>query len=91
VEAAGENGAVVVHVRQNGETVDIEVADSGVALTGEQQQRIFEVFYTTKAHGTGLGLAVSRQLVVEMGGDLHYQSDPEAKAFVISLQAGRGA
>lgn len=91
VEAAGEDGAVVVHVRQNREKVDIEVVDSGVALTAEQQQRIFEAFYTTKANGTGLGLAVSRQLVVEMGGDLRYRPGPEAKAFVISLQAGRSA
>jgi signal transduction histidine kinase len=91
VEAAGENGEVVMHVRRNGEKVDIEVVDSGAALTNEQQQRIFEAFYTTKANGTGLGLAVSRQLVVEMGGDLRYQREPEAKAFVISLQAGRNA
>jgi signal transduction histidine kinase len=91
VEAAGEDGAVIVHVRRNGETVDIEVTDSGAALTSEQQQRIFEAFYTTKANGTGLGLAVSRQLVMEMGGDLRYQTRPGAKAFVISLQAGRSA
>jgi signal transduction histidine kinase len=91
VEAAGKDGDVVVHVRQNGEKVDVEVADSGDALTTEQQQRIFEAFYTTKANGTGLGLAVSRQLVVEMGGDLRYQTEPEPKSFVISLQAGHSA
>ncbi len=89
VEAAGEEGYVGVQVRQNHEKVDIEVADSGIGLTAEQQQRIFEAFYTTKPNGTGLGLAVSRQLVMEMGGDLRYQT--EAKAFVISLQARRGA
>lgn len=91
VEAAGENGSVVVHARHNGEKVDIEVSDSGTVLTAEQEQRIFEAFYTTKANGTGLGLAVSRQLVVEMGGDLRYQTEGVAKAFVISLQAGRSA
>jgi signal transduction histidine kinase len=91
VEAAGEGGSVVVQARHKGEKVDIAVTDSGAALTAEQEQRLFEAFYTTKANGTGLGLAVSRQLVVEMGGDLRYQPGPEAKAFVISLQAGRGA
>jgi len=87
VEAAGENGEVVVKARRDGERVEIEVQDSGPGLTGEQQQHIFEAFYTTKPGGTGLGLAVSRQLVLEMEGDLRYQQEPGRKAFVISLRA----
>jgi signal transduction histidine kinase len=87
VEAAGDNGDVVVRLRQSGENVEIEVQDSGPGLTLEQQQHIFEAFYTTKADGTGLGLAVSRQLVLEMGGDLRYQPEAGRKAFVISLLA----
>jgi signal transduction histidine kinase len=87
VEAAGDNGDVVVRLLQNGENVEIEIQDSGPGLTLEQQQHIFEAFYTTKANGTGLGLAVSRQLVLEMGGDLRYQSEAGRKAFVISLLA----
>jgi signal transduction histidine kinase len=87
VEAAGDNGDVVVRLLQNGENVEIEIQDSGPGLTLEQQQHIFEAFYTTKANGTGLGLAVSRQLVLEMGGDLRYQSEGGRKAFVISLLA----
>jgi len=87
VEAAGDNGDVVVRLRQSGENVEIEVQDSGPGLTLEQQQHIFEAFYTTKPNGTGLGLAVSRQLVLEMGGDLRYQSEAGRKAFVISLLA----
>jgi signal transduction histidine kinase len=91
LEAAGDNGEVVVRVRQRGEDVEIEVQDSGPGLTLEQQQHIFEAFYTTKPNGTGLGLAVSRQLVVEMGGDLQYRPAAGKKAFVILLRAGRHA
>jgi signal transduction histidine kinase len=87
VEAAGDNGDVVVRLRQSGENVEIEVQDTGPGLTLEQQEHIFEAFYTTKADGTGLGLAVSRQLVLEMGGDLRYQPEAGRKAFVISLRA----
>lgn len=87
VEAAGDNGDVVVRLRKSGENVEIEVKDSGPGLTWEQQQHIFEAFYTTKPNGTGLGLAVSRQLVLEMGGDLRYQPEAGRKAFVISLRA----
>jgi signal transduction histidine kinase len=91
VEAAGADGEVIVKARQDGERVEIEIGDSGAELTPEQQRHIFEAFYTTKANGTGLGLAVSRQMVTEMGGDLRYQPGRGKKAFVISLEAGLGA
>jgi signal transduction histidine kinase len=87
VEAAGENGEVIASLRRNHENVEIEIQDSGPELTAEQQQHMFEAFYTTKPNGTGLGLAVSRQLILEMGGDLRYEAEPGKKAFVISLQA----
>lgn len=88
VEAAGENGEVIAGLRRNHESVEIEIRDSGPELTADQQQHLFEAFYTTKPSGTGLGLAVSRQLILEMGGDLRYEAGPGKKAFVISLKAG---
>ncbi len=91
VEAAGENGEVIASLRRNHENVEIEIQDSGPELTAEQQQHMFEAFYTTKPNGTGLGLAVSRQLILEMGGDLRYEAEPGKKAFVISLQVVRRA
>lgn len=87
LEASGGIGEIVVSLRQIGENVEIEVQDSGPGLTTEQQQHIFEAFYTTKPNGTGLGLAVSRELVLEMGGDLRYEQEGGRKAFVISLRA----
>jgi signal transduction histidine kinase len=86
VEASGENGEVVASLRRNHENVEIEIRDSGPELTAEQQQHMFEAFYTTKLNGTGLGLAVSRQLILEMGGDLRYEAGTGKKAFVISLR-----
>ncbi len=91
VEAAGDNGEVVVRLREFGERLEIEVQDSGPGLTPEQEQHIFEAFYTTKSNGTGLGLAVSRQLVLEMGGELSYRPELGRKAFVISLRAVESA
>jgi signal transduction histidine kinase len=38
--------------------------------------RLFQPFFTTKPHGTGLGLFVSRQAVEEMGGRLVYRTEP---------------
>ncbi len=41
----------------------IAIRDNGPGLNAEQQQRIFEEFYTTKTHGTGLGMAIAKRLV----------------------------
>src|SRR5262249_12337375 len=43
--------------------VRIAVRDNGPGLNPEQQQRIFEPFYTTKTKGTGLGMAIAKRIV----------------------------
>lgn len=48
----------------------ISVRDSGVGIPAEQADRIFEAFFTTKPHGTGMGLAISRTIIESHGGRL---------------------
>jgi signal transduction histidine kinase len=48
----------------------ISVRDSGVGLPGNDAERIFEAFFTTKPHGTGMGLCISRRVIESHGGRL---------------------
>jgi signal transduction histidine kinase len=54
---------------QEGELL-IAVRDTGVGLPSENPEQIFESFVTTKAHGTGMGLAITRSIVEAHGGRL---------------------
>ncbi|MCS6939797.1 MAG: PAS domain S-box protein [Roseiflexus sp.] len=66
--------------------VQIIVEDTGPGITPDLQERIFDPFFTTKPHGSGLGLAVSRQIVEQYGGRLRVQSIPgSGAAFIVTL------
>jgi signal transduction histidine kinase len=66
----GSSGEIVVTTRAHRGGVRVDIADSGPGIRPEIRQRIFEPFFTTKdvGKGTGLGLAVCRQIVVENHG-----------------------
>jgi signal transduction histidine kinase len=59
-----------------GRAVCIAVVDSGVGMDADARLRLFEPFYTTKPDGTGLGLAVARQIVTRAGGTIEVDSTP---------------
>lgn len=54
--------------------LEIVVQDTGVGIASDQLKHIFQPFYTTKAHGIGLGLAITRRLVEDHGGYLRIES-----------------
>lgn len=85
VEASPQNGTVRVSASRDNGAARIEVRDDGPGLGSEQQEHLFEPFYTTKPAGTGLGLAVSRELMRSQGGDLSYQSGEPGACFVVEL------
>jgi two-component system sensor histidine kinase DctS len=74
-------GERVVRVRTSAEagTVTLAIADTGVGLP-ERPERVFEPFYTTKAEGLGMGLAISRSIVTAHGGRLWAEANPDGGA-----------
>jgi len=64
-------GTVTVRTRagSHGEVV-VEVADDGPGIPAEARDRIFEVFYSSRGGGTGLGLPIARQIVERHGGTI---------------------
>ena len=63
--------AVAITVERDGECmIKVGVSDSGHGLPAENPDQIFDAFYTTKANGLGMGLSISRSIIVAHGGRL---------------------
>jgi signal transduction histidine kinase len=68
---------VTTRYDRSAEQLILEVADNGPGVPPEDRERIFKAFESTKgSHGTGLGLAVSKKILLEHGGDLTVQPGP---------------
>lgn len=88
IESSPAGGTVHVGAFDRNGKVEVEVRDEGPGLHAEQQERLFEPFYTTKPSGTGLGLAVSRELIRSQGGDLRLRASSAGACFVVELPKG---
>ena len=77
-DAMPSGGMLEVRSSCSNGSVEIEVADSGLGISGENLTRIFDPFFTTKAaaRGTGLGLSVSYGIIKEHGGKVEVRSTP---------------
>lgn len=65
-----QNPYISIILLQTGNTVKIEITNNGPAIPPEIKEQIFIPFYTTKEHGSGIGLSLSKQIILQMGGDL---------------------
>ena len=76
IRNAGEAGAhrVVVGVRVEGSELIVTVGDDAQGMDEATAARVFEPFFSTKARGTGLGLAVTRQEIEDLGGSVRVTS-----------------
>lgn len=59
--------------------VQVDVTDNGPGIPEDKQINLFKPFFTTKSQGTGLGLVLSRNLTLKMGGNLEYVTNPQHK------------
>jgi two-component system sensor histidine kinase HydH len=77
-----------VELGRRGKRWEIEVLDRGSGIPPELAGRVFEPFFTTKEKGSGIGLALSRRIVEEVGGSLTYRGrQGGGSIFTVSLPA----
>jgi signal transduction histidine kinase len=89
-------GRVELRTRADGDKVLIAVADTGPGIPPEHRERVFDLLFTTRQEGTGVGLALVKQVVEMHGGDALIASDPggetvvtmELPSMVLALESG---
>jgi signal transduction histidine kinase len=98
IQAMKEGGSISIATRSisrngsepSGEFVQVEIRDTGIGIPEESLQHIFDPFFTSKDEGSGLGLAVTHQIVQEHGGFITVESTlGRGTAFFVHVPVGK--
>jgi len=84
-EATGLGGTFRISTAIDGRWVELRIEDDGPGLSADSADRIFTPFFTTKADGTGLGLAYARKVIKGMGGIIELKNRKDARGAVLGI------
>ena len=86
IDATDDQGRIHLEAQVEDGWLVLSVEDDGRGISLADRCRLFQPFFTTKPHGTGLGLFVSRQILEEFSGTLAYRSEPgQGSTFIVRL------
>jgi signal transduction histidine kinase len=86
IDATDDQGRIHVAASIERDVIVLTVEDDGRGISVADRCRLFQPFFTTKAHGTGLGLYVSRQILEDFAGALSFRSEPgRGSTFLVRL------
>ncbi len=88
MEAIEDGGNISIQSKLSGNNVEITIADDGPGMPKKLQKKIFAPFFTTKRHGTGLGLSVSKRIVEDHPGSSFTLSSQEGKGTIVKITLG---
>ena len=73
-DAVKENGVVSIGYYKQKKDLVIEISDNGIGISPEHQKKIFDLYYTTKKDGNGLGLSITQKIISQHKGSITLQS-----------------
>ncbi|MBM3307684.1 MAG: PAS domain-containing protein [Candidatus Eisenbacteria bacterium] len=86
IQSMPQGGRLTIATLQRGEWIVVRISDTGPGIAPEHLDKLFVPFFTTRAAGSGLGLAVTKRIVDNHGGEITVESrEGEGSAFEISL------
>ena len=85
IEAMTDGGDIAINVSKRDCYLNISIKDTGPGIPDEQHDKIFGLFYSTKSGGTGVGLAVTKNIIHAHGGNIRFEKLVEGAEFIIEL------
>ena len=85
VEAMTGGGDISINVSKGDSCLNISIKDTGPGIPDEQHDKIFGLFYSTKSGGTGVGLAVTKNIIHAHGGNIRFKKLDDGAEFIIEL------
>lgn len=73
-DAVDENGIVQLKYYKSDSNLIIEISDNGIGIPPEQQKKIFDLYFTTKKEGNGLGLSIAQKIINQHNGIITFSS-----------------
>ena len=81
-----EGGTINVSTVIENQWLHVEVADTGIGISDEDIDKLFDAFFSSKSTGSGLGLTVSAQIINNHGGTIEVKRrEPQGASFIIRL------
>ena len=77
IESIEDDGIIDIDVLLKEKSVIITISDNGIGMSEYELDNIKEMFYTTKKNGTGLGVALSNEIILSHGGSIDYESEKD--------------
>jgi len=75
IQVMPEGGTVEVTTTQKGGSIVVSIEDTGPGIPGDVMSKLFVPFFTTRQTGSGLGLAVTKRIIDNHGGDIEVMSE----------------
>ena len=85
IEAMAGGGNIAINVSKKDSYLNISIKDTGPGIPDEQHDKVFDLFYSTKSGGTGVGLAITKNIIHAHGGNIRFEKLVEGAEFIIEL------
>lgn len=87
VQACAPGGRIVLAITTGAQTVSLSVTDDGPGVSPEVRDTLFQPFVTARSDGIGLGLAIARDIMRQLGGDLIHAPSATGACFIMEIPA----
>ena len=90
LQSMSGGGRLTLSSRASGRFVECVIGNTGPEIPAEHREQIFDLYFTTKEDGSGLGLPIARRILSEHDGYITFKSDPAQTSFFLGVPAAAG-